>query len=114
MKNAIKDLEKEQTVLKSRLRGVAGTGLQKTVSDKLTILLEAFNKCANQTNLAIDSISITDRTIRVIGSTSNYNSTMQLRDAIKQTGMEIANEELSQKVNRHNFILNINVKGQQT
>jgi len=112
MKPAVKALEKELAELKNRLRGVTGTGLQKSVSDKLTILLEAINKCAEQTRLEIDSISITDRTIRVIGSTQNYNSTMQFREAIKQTGMSIPNEDLPlQTGNRHKFILNINVEG---
>lgn len=112
MKTAVKELEKEQLILKSRLHGGTGTGLQKTVPDKLTILLEAFNKCAEQTKLEIDSITITDRTIRVIGSTLNYNSTMQFRQAILQTGMSIPNEDIPpQTGNRHKFILNINVEG---
>ena len=115
MKAAVKELSVELTRLKSsRQPGRIDGGQQTTVPDKLTMLLQAFNKCAKPTNLEIDSISVTGRTIRVIGSTSSYQNTMQLRQAIQQAGLEIPNEELSQKGNRHHFILNINVKGQQT
>jgi hypothetical protein len=56
---------------------------EKSISSKLTLVLEAFNKCAAQTGLNIDSITITAKTISIDGDTSSRQSTLQLFEAMK-------------------------------
>jgi len=60
-----------------------GVGGEKSVSAKLTLVLEAFNKCAAPTKLSIDKISIMPNNIRIVGSTSSRKNTRKLFDAIK-------------------------------
>jgi hypothetical protein len=56
---------------------------EKSISSKLTLVLEAFNKCAAQTGLNIDSITITPKTIGIDGDTSSRQSTLRLFEAMK-------------------------------
>jgi hypothetical protein len=71
------------------------------------MVLEAFNKCAAQTNLNIDSISITARTISITGDTSSRANTLQLFDAIRQSKLDILQQNLDAKGGRDNFSITV-------
>lgn len=80
---------------------------EKSISAKLTLVLEAFNKCAAQTSLNIDSISITTKDIRIVGNTSSKRNTLKLFDALKKANLSILQQKLDTKGGRDNFIITV-------
>ncbi len=80
---------------------------EESVSSKLTLVLNAFNKCATQTNLNIKSISITARDISITGDTSNRRNTLAFFDTIRKSGLEISKEAYSAKGARDTFAITV-------
>ncbi len=107
---ALRKLKKEKDRLERYEKGRVNAEGEKTTSAKLTMTLEAFNKCAKKTDLQIDSINITSKYIRLTGSTSSYNSSMELRKALTESDLEILKEELFSKGGRHNFSITLNAE----
>lgn len=107
---AIRKLKKERDRLQKYEKGRTNAEGENTIPAKLTMVLEAFNKCAKRTNLQADSINITGKYIRITGSTSNYQSTMELRKALNESNLNILQDDLFSKGGRHNFSLTIDVK----
>ncbi|GAF78926.1 unnamed protein product [marine sediment metagenome] len=97
------ELRRVQNIKSGQL---SATG-EKSVTAKLTMVLEAFNKCAKATNLNIDSIAISDKTINVVGSTSSRTHTRTLRKAIEANGLKILQDRLELKANRDNFTITL-------
>jgi len=97
--------------LRSELRRIRAvkSGLfmpgEESISSKLTLVLEAFNQCAPQTNLSIDSLSITSKAISIAGNTkANQNrNTLKFFEAIRNSGLEISTQNLYSKANRDHF-----------
>lgn len=92
--------------VKSGLLSAAG---EESVPVKLTLVLEAFNKCAAQTDLNIDSISVTTKTTRISGNTSSRANTLRLFDSIKEK-LDILQQQLDTKGNRDNFQITVATK----
>jgi len=91
--------------VKSGLFSIKG---EEPVSSKLTLVLEALNKYAAQTELSIDSISVTDRSISIAGETSSATSTQKLREAIMETKLgNLQDRVASAKSGRHSFNITI-------
>ncbi len=82
---------------------------EESVSAKLTSVLEAFNKCAAQTNLQIDKISITAKSIRIEGDTSSRKNTLKLFEAIKGK-LEVLQYRYDLKGGRDNFTMTVTPK----
>ncbi|MHC4075629.1 MAG: type IV pilus biogenesis protein PilM [Planctomycetota bacterium] len=82
---------------------------RESVSAKLTLALEAFNKCAGKTNLDIDSVSITAKSISIAGSTSSRKNTLQLFTALKAR-LNILQQRLHSKGGRDNFRITVEIK----
>jgi len=80
---------------------------EESISAKLTLVLEAFNECAAQTNLKIDSVSITAKTISITGDTSSRKNTLKLFEAIKKGKLEILQQNLYSKGGRDNFRITV-------
>jgi hypothetical protein len=78
---------------------------EKSISSKLTLVLSAFNKCAEQTNLNIDTITITTRDITIIGDTSSRQNTIKFFEKIVESGLERVQERYVLKGNRDTFTL---------
>jgi len=93
------ELRRIRDVKKGKLSITGG----KTVSAKLIMVLEAFNKCAAETNLAIDSISITDKAINIAGDTSSRKNTLKLFESIKESKLQILKQGLDSKGKRDIF-----------
>jgi hypothetical protein len=109
LKVAIKDLEGELRRLQKLKQGLGDNG-QKSVPDKLALLLRAFNASAEPAKLEIQSIDITVKTIRITGSTNGAGGTGSLREAIVQNNLKIDQEDLSYKGDRHNFSMTLSAK----
>lgn len=84
---------------------------EESVSAKLTLVLEAFNKCAAQTNLNIDSISITTKTISITGETSSRRNTLKLFEAIESGKLDVLTQRLDAKGGRDNFRITVAPRG---
>lgn len=93
--------------IKSGLFSVTG---EESVSAKLTMILEAFNSCAEQVGLNIDSISVTTKAISIAGDTSSSRNTLKLFDAIKAAKMDVLQQRIEQKGDRNNFRITVEIK----
>jgi hypothetical protein len=106
---------KELSGLLRRIRDVKSGQLsitgQASASAKLTLVLEAFNKCASRVNLNIDSISVGAKSISISGDTSSRGNTLKLFEEIKQTNLDILQQRLDTKGGRDSFNISVRPKG---
>ncbi len=93
-----------------RIKKESGPGDKESVSARLTLVLEAFNKCAVQTKLNIDSVTITSKSIRIVGDTPSLANTLKLRKALVETKLGNLQENLQPKGGRHSFSITISPK----
>lgn len=94
-----------------RIRAFKGgsIGDESTPAAKLTMVLEAFNKCAKQADVRVDKITITDRSIRVVGSTRNRTGRLTLLKTIKEKLQVVTSNY--ENVGRENFTITLAPKG---
>jgi hypothetical protein len=105
--NPVKKLEGELRRIENVKKGLLSVTGEESISAKLTLVLEAFNKCAEQTNLNIDSVTIATKTISITGDTSSKENTLKLFEAIKSSGLEIVQQNLDTKGGRDNFSITV-------
>jgi len=105
--NPVTKLGSELRRIRDVKRGLIGIKGEKPISSKLTVVLQAINDCAEQTNLNIDSISITERSINIVGDTSSRSSTLKFFEAIKKNEMEILQQHLYAKDKRDRFSITV-------
>jgi hypothetical protein len=79
-----KRLESELGRIQDVQSGRSGAAGEESMLSKLTLVLEAFNKCATPTNLKISKVSVTERNIRIEGDTSSRSNTEKLFAAVKE------------------------------
>jgi hypothetical protein len=87
--------------------GRFGATGEESVATKLTLVLEAFNKCAAPTNLRINKVSVTERNIRIEGDTSSRRGTQSLRKAIEANGLVILQDDVRTDARRDSFNLTV-------
>ena len=104
--NPVKKLAGELRRIRDVKSGQLSITGEESISAKLTLVLEAFNKCAAQTNLKIDKISITSKNITIAGDTSSRKNTLKLLKAIKDK-MVISSERHDSKGGRDTFSITI-------
>ena len=104
--NPVKKLANELRRIRDVKSGQLSITGEESISAKLMLVLEAFNKCAAQTNLKIDKISITDKNITIGGDTSSRKNTLTLLEAIKDK-MVISSERHDSKSGRDTFSITI-------
>jgi len=75
---------------------------QASITAKLTLVLDSFNKCAKKANLNIDSISVSARNITVTGDTSSRKNTLLLFNTIKDR-LNITQQSYKAKGGRDSF-----------
>lgn len=104
----IKDAARELGSLKRKIENEK-KGLitdEKSISSNLTLVLAAFNKCASQTNLNIDTITVTTDDILITGDTSSRQNTLKMFAEVRK-GLEILRESYSEKDGRDNFRITV-------
>jgi len=105
---AVRKLGSELRRIRDVRSGLISIKGEESVSSKLTWVLEAFNKCAAQTDLNIDSVSITTKSISITGDTSNVASTQKLRVALIERKLGNLQERISPtKSGRNSFSITI-------
>ena len=104
-KDAVRELGKLLRRIEDEKKGLITN--EKSISSNLTLLLKAFNKCAAQTDLSIDTINITTKSIIVTGDTSNRQSRQNFFKTVRSSGLEITQESYNLKDNRESFRITI-------
>lgn len=105
--NPVKRLSSEYRRIKDVKRGILSVTGEESISAKLTMVLEAFNRCAAQTDLKIESISITAKAIRIVGDTSSRKNTLKLRREIENSSLKILQDNLELKGGRDVFSITV-------
>ena len=105
IKNAVNELKRLQRRIKDENKGLYSE--EKSISSNLTMVLKAFNECAAQTDLNIDTITITAKDIMITGDTSNRQSRQKFFDTVRKNKLEIIREGYSLKDNRENFRITV-------
>jgi hypothetical protein len=103
----VKKLAGELRRVKEAKSGQYGPANQQTPVAKLTLVLEAFNKCASQVHLSVDSISISASVINVAGSTSSRENTLRLFDNLRVNNLDILQQRLDSKAGLDVFSISV-------
>ena len=105
IREAVSKLDRLRRGIESEKKGLITD--EESISSKLTLVLNAFNKCAAQTNLNIKSISVTARDIGITGDTSNRRNTLTFFDTVRKSGLEISKEAFAPKGARDTFTITV-------
>lgn len=105
--NPVRRLGSELRRIRDAKSGLIGITGEKSISSKLTLVLQAVNSCAEQTNLNIDSITITERNINIVGDTSSRSRTLNFFEAIKNNEMDILQQRLYTEDRRDHFRITV-------
>ncbi|MHC4757828.1 MAG: hypothetical protein ACYTE8_04160 [Planctomycetota bacterium] len=109
-RDPVRSLKSELVKVKSEKSGQLGIAGTESLTARLIRILLAFNNCAAQTNLNIDTLNITTKTITIAGSTSNRRNTLKLRNSLQKNSLQIVKDSLEEKGGRDNFRLTIEIK----
>ncbi len=104
IKDAVRELGKLQRRIENENKGLYD---EMSISSNLTLVLAAFNKCAAQTNLNIETITITTKDIMITGDTSNRQNRQRFFETIRNSGLEIKREGYILKNNRESFRITV-------
>ncbi|MFZ2147956.1 MAG: hypothetical protein WAV28_12110 [Sedimentisphaerales bacterium] len=107
---AVRELGRELRRITAAKDGLITIKGEKSISSKLTLVLAAFNKCADQTDLNIKSISITARDIIITGETSSRPNTQKLFKAVRDNDLEILREAYDLKGQSDSFSITVEPK----
>jgi len=107
IKDAVRELGKLQRRIENEKKGLFTD--EKSISSNLTLVLTAFNdnECAKQTNLNIDTITITNKDIMITGDTSVRQNTLKFFEVLGKNGLEKLRENLREKGGRDNFNITV-------
>lgn len=100
--DALKSLDSTYRRIENIRSGKGGTG-EESITSQLTAIMDAINKIAKQTALAIESISITGNEIRIVGDTSSRQNTQIFFEALKKNKFEMGQQRLDTKGGRDIF-----------
>lgn len=104
--SAAKKLSSELRRIKNVKSGQLSVTGEQSIVSKLTLVFEAFNECASQTNLNVDKIAITSKQIRLSGDTSSRKNTLKMFDAFRDK-MEVLQFRYDTKGTRDGFTLTV-------
>jgi hypothetical protein len=103
-KDALRKLDSVDKHIQNVQSGRSGTTGEESMISKLSIVLEAFNKCAKQTNLKINKITVSNKNIRIEGDTSSKPNTLKFFESVKEK-LEIVQFNNETKSHRDVFSL---------
>lgn len=105
---ALKKLKTESRRVENLKKGLGGNN----AAARLTALLRVFNEVAKKTNLNIEKISITQKTITLKGDTANQSGTLKFLNEIKNNNTlnNVESERLGAAAGRHTFNITIGAK----
>ncbi len=109
-KEAVSKLNTALKRLKEAQKDSLSLSGDEVVAGKLSLVLQAFNKCAEAVSLNIDSVTITDKSISITGNTSSRENTLKVFEAIKQTNLNILMQSYKSEAGRDIFIVTVEPK----
>jgi hypothetical protein len=80
---------------------------EESIALKLALVLEAFVKCAAETNLNIDVLTVSLRNVTISGDTSSRANTLKFFEAIRQTKLDIVEHRYGLKGARDTFSVTV-------
>ena len=83
-RDALRKLSSEDRRIQYHQSGRSGTTGEESMMSKLTLVIEAFNKCAAPTNLKINEVWVIEKNIRIKGDTSSRSNTNKLFATVKE------------------------------
>lgn len=101
----VKSLQTEERRIKDLKSGVLSATGEKSVPAKLTMVFEAFNRVAKETNLKVDKISISNKNITITGDTSSRSNTLKFFESITKSKMEMVQKSVETKAGRDVFTM---------
>jgi hypothetical protein len=107
--SALKRLSSEDRRIQNVQSGRSGATGEESMMSKLALVLEAFNKCAKQTNLKINKVSVNTKNIRIEGDTSSRSNTNKLFETVKEK-LEIEQFNYDLKSGRDVFSITVVTK----
>jgi type II secretory pathway component PulL len=102
-KEAVRKISAALRRIKDAQKGAFSLTGEEAVAGKLAMVLQAFNKCAADTGLNIDSVSISDKSITISGATSGPDNTLKVFEALKQAGLNVLQQRISSEGGRSTF-----------
>lgn len=94
-KEAVRRLDSTRRLIRESQKGILSTSGEQAVAGKLNLVLQAFNKCAASTDLNIESVSITDKSITISGNTSSPGNTLKVFEALRQSNLDILQQNMT-------------------
>jgi len=81
--------------------------VDESISSKLMLVLAAFNKCAAQTSLNIESVTVTSRDIIITGHTPSRRNTTTFFEELSKNGLDILKPNFDLKGARDSFSITV-------
>ena len=74
-----------------------------SISAKLTLVLKALHSCIAQTDLHVDTVTLTAQSIQINGDTSSRRNTLKVFDSMKKAGLDLRQDGYHPEGNRDAF-----------
>jgi Type II secretion system (T2SS), protein L len=84
-----------------------GRGDPKSLSAKMTLVLQALNACAAQTDLEIDVVTLSAQNIMINGDTSSRPNTLKVFEAMGKAGLKLTKQGWGEKGGRDTFTVTV-------
>lgn len=108
MRGATQRLASALRIIVAHKSGVGAD--QGTIAAKLQLVMEALNACAAQTDLHIDTVTLSAANIIISGDTSGRPSTLRVFDAMEKAGLARKKEGYVEKGGRDTFTITVEPK----
>lgn len=106
MRSAVNKLESALRILRRNKTGQGGD--RESIHARLEMVLLAVNRCAKQTDLNIDSVTITPTSIVINGDTASRQATVDgVHKAMNDVGLAIRGNSGETEGGRHNFTITV-------
>ncbi len=105
MREAVRKLGGTLRVIRANKTGIGAD--QDSILAKMTLVLQAINACAAQTDLKIDTITFSPANIVITGDTSRRPNTLRVFDAMEKAGLVRKKEGYIEKDNRDTFTITV-------
>jgi hypothetical protein len=107
IKDAVTDLQNTLRHIK-RDKGIDGAS-HESVSANLTQVLQAIASCMAQTDLRVDTITVTDKSIYMNGSVASQGSASVVFEAMKKNGLSVGSSGGTPEGDRWNFNVTVDL-----
>jgi cell division protein FtsL len=108
-KKAVRDLGTLQRKIEAQTKGL-GDADRASILSKLTLILTAFNKCADKTDLNLKRLAITSQNITITGDTSGRSQTTLFFNTLRANGLNVNTPSYELKGNRDGFSITVTPK----